>query len=395
MILQTSADTLIHKYKKLISNCLYTKPEHIFLFWKGRVALYAALKAIGIKEGDEVILPAFTCVVVPSAVIYLGAKPIYVDINKASYEIDIAAIEEKITSRTKCLILQNTFGNAAPIDELMAIAEKHNLKTIEDCAHGFGGSYKNKANGTFTDIAFFSTQWNKFFSTGLGGIAVVNNPKYLSAFQEYETLAMLPKKSESQSLAIQIQLRKHLLNEHTYYIAQNIYRRMSALNLITGSSQGEELKQPKMPKSFLKGMSSTQVKAGIRALQDFDRLKAHRRKIGLLYHDFFIKNNLHGAFESPDKENNYLLYPFLVKDKSRFLKKASQHKIRLGDWFSSPLHPITQNLAAWHFKPSDFPNAHYISTHILNLPTGFEISVEKAKRIISFLQKNQNELIRK
>ena len=78
-----------NKYKKAIASILECSPDNIFLYWKGRVALYAILKAMGVKEGDEVIVPAFTCIVVPNAVIYLGAKPVYVDISVEDYNTDI------------------------------------------------------------------------------------------------------------------------------------------------------------------------------------------------------------------------------------------------------------------------------------------------------------------
>src|SRR3972149_1771131 len=82
----------------------------VFFFFKGRVALYALLKAIGIHPGDEVILPGFTCVVVPNAIIYLGGKPVYADIDPKTFNIDTAKIEGKITDNTTAIIAQNTFG---------------------------------------------------------------------------------------------------------------------------------------------------------------------------------------------------------------------------------------------------------------------------------------------
>ena len=85
-------------FKSYIANYLGINPQNVFLFWKGRVALYAILKAIGIKEEDEIILPAFTCVVAVNPIIYLGAKPVYVDIDPKTYNIDPNKIKEKIIS---------------------------------------------------------------------------------------------------------------------------------------------------------------------------------------------------------------------------------------------------------------------------------------------------------
>ena len=163
--------------KQELAKYLSLDPSYITLFWKGRVALYAILKAIGIKEGDEIILPAFTCVVAVNPVIYLGARPVYVDIDPMTYNMDISRLKRKITKKTRAVLAQNTFGLAPDLDRIFEVANKHNLMVIEDCAHGFGGYYKGRPNGTIADVSFFSTQWNKPFSTGLGGFAVTKNPE--------------------------------------------------------------------------------------------------------------------------------------------------------------------------------------------------------------------------
>jgi len=164
-------------FSSKIANCLNINLQDIFLFWKGRVALYAILKAIGIKEGDEIIIPAFTCVVAADSVIYLRARPVYLDIDPMTYNMDVTQIKGKITEKTRAILAQNTFGLAPDLDNIFKVASRHNLIVIEDCAHGFGGFYKGKSNGTIADVSFFSTQWNKPFSTGLGGFAVTKNPE--------------------------------------------------------------------------------------------------------------------------------------------------------------------------------------------------------------------------
>ena len=131
---------------------------------------------MGVKDNDEVILPAFTCVVVPNAIMYLKAKPVYIDINPETYNISIEKIDEAITENTKVIICQNTFGLSSNIEDIIQIAKKNNLFTIEDCTHGFGGYDNGKPNGTYCDAAFYSTQWNKPFSTGIGGFLVVVIP---------------------------------------------------------------------------------------------------------------------------------------------------------------------------------------------------------------------------
>ena len=148
-------------FKFNITNYLNINPQDIFLFWKGRVALYAILKAMGIKEGDEIILPAFTCVVAVNPIIYLGARPVYVDVDPKTYNIDVKTLERlnvKTLKKAKAILAQNTFGLSSDLDAIFEIAKKYNLFVIEDCAHGFGGFYKGKPNGTIADVSFFSVQ---------------------------------------------------------------------------------------------------------------------------------------------------------------------------------------------------------------------------------------------
>src|SRR5262245_5582390 len=111
-----------------------------FSFWKARVALYALLKALQLEESDEVILPGYTCVVVPNAVRFSGAQPVYADIAKGQYNLDPESVEQRITPRTRALIIQHTYGVPAEVKALARIAAKHKLVTIEDCAHVLLGS---------------------------------------------------------------------------------------------------------------------------------------------------------------------------------------------------------------------------------------------------------------
>ena len=172
--------------KERLGEYFSTPASSIFLFWKGRVALYAILKTLGIKEGDEIILPAFTCVVAVNPIIYLGAKPVYVDIDPMTFNIDVSVIEKKITEKTRAILAQNTFGLAPDLDRIFEVANKYNLMVIEDCAHGFGGFYKEKPNGTMADASFFSSQWNKPFSTGIGGFAVAKHPDIAEKLKVFE-----------------------------------------------------------------------------------------------------------------------------------------------------------------------------------------------------------------
>jgi dTDP-4-amino-4,6-dideoxygalactose transaminase len=138
-------------------------------------ALHLALLSIGVKKGDEVLVADFTFPATGHAVLYCGAKPVFVDIDLKTYNINPESIEEKITERTKAIIPVHTFGQPAEMDTIMEISEDYNLKVIEDAACALGAKYKNKYAGTIGDIGCFSFHARKGITTGEGGMVVTNN----------------------------------------------------------------------------------------------------------------------------------------------------------------------------------------------------------------------------
>ena len=145
----------------------YTGMENVASFNSGRSAEYEILKALGIKDSDEVLLQAFTCVAVPNSVLWAAAKPVYVDIDQ-SLTMDPIDLERKITQKSKAVIVQHTFGNLANLREIIQICKKHGLVLIEDCAH----IIKKDIQG---DAAFFSFGRDKVVSSVFGGMAVIND----------------------------------------------------------------------------------------------------------------------------------------------------------------------------------------------------------------------------
>lgn len=139
--------------------------------------LHLALEAVGIKAGDEVIVPTYTFTATAEVVRYLGAHPVFVDSDPITYCIDPALIETAITSKTKAIIPVHFAGLTAEMDTILAIAKKHNLKVIEDAAHAFPTKYKGRLVGTLqSDVTVFSFYANKTMTTGEGGMLVSRNP---------------------------------------------------------------------------------------------------------------------------------------------------------------------------------------------------------------------------
>ena len=385
------------EFKKILR--MYLNLQSISLFWKGRVALYAILRAIDIREEDEIILPAFTCVVVVNPIIYLGARPIYVDIDSKTFNIDVSKIGEKITSKTRVILAQNTFGLSSDIDAIREIAKKYNLWVIEDCAHGFGGTYKGKKNGTVADAAFFSTQWNKPFSTAIGGIAVTRNEELAEKLRILEQQAVKPSLKEELTLKMLLLIRNKLLTPSVYWYALKIYRQLSKWNLILGSSQGYELEKPVEPPDFLKGFTETQAREGLKYFEKLngkykiDLIIEHRKKIAGLYKEILMDLGFEPPYEPDYSEHTYLKFPLLVKNRRKFFLLAQENKIELGDWFLSPIHPIMSNFELWGYKWGTNPVAEFASCHIVNLPTHEKIDENYVDRIYSFLKENKDEIL--
>jgi dTDP-4-amino-4,6-dideoxygalactose transaminase len=376
-------NNLEHTYKKEIASYLNANEKQIFLYWKGRVALYAILKVMGVKKDDEVILPAFTCVVVSNAIIYLGAKPVYVDIDLKTYNARFEDIKKATTDKTKVIICQNTFGLSSDIEEITTFAKEHNIFTIEDCTHGFGGYYNQKPNGSYCDAAFYSTQWNKPFSTGTGGFALINNLNLIEPIQRINQNLITPSFKQKISLQILYFIREKLLNKHTYWHLIKFYRFLSRKNLILGSSSGAEIISVVMPPNYFMKLSEVQIKKGIKNIQSIAADLSQWQSNAGIYTEFLMNRNKNHVPASLFENHSFLKYPLLVENRNEVFRLAEKHKIRLGEWFNSPLHPVQSNFELWQMDVNLYPNAVFAGEKMVNLPT----DIKDTNAILQFLQK--------
>ena len=155
----------------------------------GFAALHLACIAIGLKKGDEVIVPTFTMSAPVNAVIMTGATPVFVDADKDTFCMDAHKIEEKITARTKAIMPVHIYGHTAAMDKIMQIAKKYDLKVIEDAAEAHGAEYHGKKAGSMGDIGCFSFYANKILTTGEGGMAITNNTAYAEKMKKIRNYA--------------------------------------------------------------------------------------------------------------------------------------------------------------------------------------------------------------
>lgn len=371
-------------YNKSLREVSELNNNEIFHYWKGRVALSAIFKAIDLSEDDEVILPAFTCVVVPNAILYLKAKPIYVDINLKTYNTTLKKIKSKVTPKTKVVICQNTFGLSSEVDEISKWCKQNNIITIEDCTHGFGGKFKGSPNGSFCDFAFYSSQWNKPHSTGIGGFAIVNDSNYITKLRRVNKDLIKPGLKSTFILKSLIFTRKNLVSENNYWRLLKLYRYLSKKNLVVGSSSGEEISSIEEPKKYFSGASKTQIKEGEKSVKSLKKDIILRKENALIYYDFLQKNNKTNVSKDLFDNHSFLKYPLLVSNQTEFLELAKKNKIELGEWFNSPIHPVQQDFKLWKLNIEEFPNAKKISKLIVNLPT----DTNNINNVLSFLEKN-------
>jgi perosamine synthetase len=143
----------------------------------GTAALDVAVAALRLEQGAEVILPSFTIISCATAIMRAGATPVVVDSDPDTWNMDVSKVEEKITARTRAIMVVHIYGLPVDMDPILALAKKHGLKIIEDAAEAIGQTYRGKPCGSFGDISIFSFYPNKFITTGEGGMVLTDDPQ--------------------------------------------------------------------------------------------------------------------------------------------------------------------------------------------------------------------------
>ncbi|KKP24477.1 MAG: DegT/DnrJ/EryC1/StrS aminotransferase family [candidate division TM6 bacterium GW2011_GWF2_28_16] len=154
----------------------------------GSVALDLAMLVLGLDHGSEVIMPSFTIISCASAIIRAGLKPVLVDSDPDTWNMDVVQIEKKITSKTKAIMIVHIYGLPVDVDKILNLAQKYNLKIIEDTAEMIGQYYKDKPCGSFGDISTFSFYSNKHVTTGEGGMILTNNQNLAEKCRSFKNL---------------------------------------------------------------------------------------------------------------------------------------------------------------------------------------------------------------
>ncbi len=293
----------------------------------GTAGLHLALLAAGIKEGDEVITSPFSFVASANSILYVGAKPVFVDIDPDTYNIDPKKIEEKITKKTKAILPVHIFGQLADMDPIMKIAEKYKLKVIEDACESIGATYKGKSAGTFGESAVFAFYPNKQMTTGEGGMVVTNDEKI------YELCCSLRNQGRSGNM----QWLDHERLGYNY--------RLDEMSAALGLAQIEKIKF----------------------------LLSEREKIAKLYNRYlgeyknFVKIPPIGKFNT----HTWFVYVALVKDKKinrdKLISNLSGAGISTKPYLPS-IHLFSFYKKLFGYKKGDFPISESVSDRAMALP---------------------------
>ena len=378
------SETRIRQYESRFAEWFGT--DSAFSFWKGRVALYAILKAMGIGPGNEVILPGYTCVMDVNPIKYLGAKPVYVDIEPETFNINVELLVEKITPNTKAIIAQHTYGYPCDMQAIMEIASRKGIPVIEDCCLALGSTYKGKLVGTFGMAAYFSFQWNKPYTTGLGGMTITSDAKLAEKISSLCGKELCqPSKKELVLLAVQLAAYRMFIYPKTTALAQAAFRYLTKKAVVIGSSSTSEF-EPVMAPDFFKAMSTVQARSGIRQLKKLERNIAHRKKMAQLYDQLLEEKGWFARkYDTSTMEPVMVRYPVRIADKNKALTEAAKVGIELGSWFECPLHPIETPLAAYNYELGMCPEAEKASDEVVNLPLHPRTCEKTAKRTVEFI----------
>jgi len=161
--------------------------RHAVACSNGTTALHLALLALGVGPGDEVIVPTLTFVATANAVTYCGARPVFVDVDADTWNIDVASLESMITPRTRGIIPVHLFGHPAEMDRILAIARRHGLFVVEDSAQAHGAEFRGQRIGSIGDLATFSFYGNKIVTTGEGGMVVTGNDETAHRLRQFRS----------------------------------------------------------------------------------------------------------------------------------------------------------------------------------------------------------------
>ncbi|RMW39198.1 MAG: DegT/DnrJ/EryC1/StrS family aminotransferase [Nitrosopumilus sp.] len=325
----------VQEFEKSVRS--FVKAKYAISVNSGTAALQAALYALDIKKGDEVIVPSFTFVASANAIASTGAKPVFADILKENFTIDPESITKKITRKTKAIMPVHLYGHISSLDRIKEIAKKHNLSVVEDAAQSLGSTFKGKQTGTFFQLGCYSLYPGKVITSGEGGVIVTNNKKL------YEKLQMI---------------RNHGM-------VKGYDSKIFGLNL-------------RLPE-----INAAIAKIQIKKLPKF--IQSRRRNAKLLS-DLLSDTKIKIPFEQKNEKFNWSLYTIAIKNRDLILKKLNSKGIGAAVYYPIPVHKIP----IYKVK-SKLTNTDWASKHVLSLPVHPNVSAKNVEYIAKTVRDLVNE----
>jgi perosamine synthetase len=352
----------------------YFTGKSVYPFSSARGALSACMDFANIGSDDEVILSSFTCLAVPTAIVNLGAKPIYADINLNTLNTDINDIVDLINPRVKAVILQHTFGNSADIKSLVKILKNKKILLIEDCALSIGTKIDDKLLGNFGDASIFSMELSKTITTGWGGVLVVNksyfkniNLKY-NNYYDNNLFEVFRDVFQTVISAINNMPKFYFIGKYISYgfFKLNFFRYSTTENEINGLPSDNFISKLSFPFIYL-------------ANYQWRRLDEISNKCSKNHSIIQSKLRANGySILNPSNEKNKIKpissrIAFLVKDRGLIMDFFFSRGVELGKWFDGPLTPAP-NSDSFNYVKKNYKNSNIISKHIVNIPCHFRLS---------------------
>ncbi len=377
-----------HKLEQAFSLAHQDQPS--ISFASGRQSLYAVLKALKIGEGDEVIIQAYTCIVVPHAVIWSGAKPVYADID-GSLNIDVTSAERLLTPRTKALIVQHTFGVPADMDSIMSFCKKHGLLLIEDCAHALGASYDGKPVGTLGDAAIFSFGRDKIISSVSGGMATAKDGLVAARLRSIQSSSPYqPRVRVLQNLLHPILVPFFTSLMPLAGLGSLLLRMTQGIGLLNKVYTSQELasvppehKTEQLPEA----LANLALDQFTKDLANFNE----RREALVERYSAWLKAHPAAGIEQavhPSSQPVHLRYALLTAASTEALTDAKQSGIVLGDWYSHVIVPKPVDEDVLAYKQGSCPKAESAAKRSINLPTHPRLSARQQRKILSWLNRH-------
>lgn len=358
--------------------------RNVELTSSGRGALYSLLKALPLSTGQEVIVQAFTCIAVPAAVCWAGGTVRFVDISFTTLNFDLVALERSITSSTRAIIVQHTFGIPAPIDEIKALAQPRGILVIEDLAHSFGGQIGHRPIGQLGDAAILSFGRDKMISCVFGGAV---------ASDDTELLKRVAADQKNFSLPPRWWVRQQMWHPLIMSVVKPLYYTGGLGRLVLLAAQKLGFLSKAVTKEERRGNTPPHLRWQFpgelsillaHQLDKLDRYNHRRRQIVERYLQAFPEQ----AVAIPrDPIPPLLRFPITVDRPQKVLAQARSHSIMLGDWYNQPIVPTDHQTAQkMGYVMGACPVAETVARSIINLPVLPTMTDEDIERVIAFMK---------